>query len=147
VSVELAWYVPGRVIYTPGTPIKQEIAIRNAMVLEWLETEGEPPLVHVLIDHTNRYNTGQLREQTSARVADYVNLDNEEVRQKLLAHPLLGWIISVATPNPALKMAGTISSQQRNYRWHSVDTLRYALEFLNDRDSSLPDLKTIQKPL
>jgi hypothetical protein len=45
---------------------------------------------------------------------------------------MLGWVLS-NTPTSALKMAGTVMSQQSNYRWRSFDTLDDALEFLPAR--------------
>lgn len=141
--VQLSWYLPGRIILSSGTLEPEEIAERNRLLLALIESEGEPPFVHVLIDHTrSAYSEGDL-EAHARSLSAYVKLDHEEVREKLLHHSRLGWVVSVATPTASLKMAGTISSQQRNYRWHSVDTFDEALEFLQSRDTTLPNLKHV----
>ena len=139
-SVQLSWYLDGRIIYTVGTDDTSIISERNAHILELLETEAKPPMVHIIIDHTNQYTSEQLTQQPK-NMGYYLKVDNDDVRKKLHAHPQLGWVISVATPNVAMKMAGTVSSQQNSYRWHSVDTLEDALNFLQARDQSLPLLE------
>ncbi len=138
-DIVLSWLVPGRIIYTPGTADRDLIAARNGLILEMIESEGQPPMIHTIVDHTNRYSAEDLSSQ-SRSLKYYTQLGQEAIREKLLSHPLLGWIISVNTPNMALKMAGTVASQQRNYRWHSTNSLNDALDFLKGRDSSLPDL-------
>ncbi len=115
---------------------------RNGLILDLIESEGEPPMVHTLIDHANRYTPDELVHQPK-KLKYYADLGNEEVRQRLLTHPMMGWVISVATPNVALKLAGVVSSQQRNYRWHSAATLEEALAFLQERDSTLPNLSAL----
>lgn len=142
-GVHLSWYLKGRIIYTPGTLDRDDMVERNRLTLALIEAEGEPPYVHVLIDHSCKEYKAEDLQDRARSLKYYVQLGEEEVRQKLLTHPLFGWVISIATPTASLKMAGTVSSQQRNYRWHSVSTLDEALEFLQSRDPSLPDLKHV----
>ncbi len=142
-TVEISWFLKGRVLYTPGTTVREEMSERNGLILELIESEGKSPLVHTLIDHTNRYNADELVRQPK-RLNYYAELGYEEVRQRLHTHPMFGWVISVATPNVALKLAGTVASQQRNYRWHSTATLEEALDFLQERDVTLPDLHELK---
>jgi hypothetical protein len=59
-AVEVWWYLPGRILYSPGSLLREDIAARNAIALEMIETEGLPPMVHTLIDHTNRYTAEDL---------------------------------------------------------------------------------------
>ena len=40
----------------------------------------------------------------------------------------------------ALKMAGNVVSQQDNYRWRAVDTIQDAFNWLQQVDTTLPDL-------
>jgi len=142
-SVEVCWYLPGRILYSPGSLLKEDIAQRNALVLEMIETEGQPPMVHSLIDHTNRYTAEDLQARPR-QASYYVSLSQDEVRQRLIGHPLLGWVLSINTPTSALKMAGAVMSQQSNYRWRSFDSLDAALDFLQQIDMTLPDLRSIR---
>jgi hypothetical protein len=143
-AAEIWWYVTGRILYSPGSTLKEDIAQRNAMALELIETEGQPPMVHTLIDHTKRYSAEEL--QTLPRqVQYYIFSDGNEVREKLIRHPMLGWVLSINTPTTALKMAGSVISQQDNYRWRHFDTLDEALDFLEQIDTTLGKLPRPQK--
>lgn len=139
--MQAKWLIEGRILRVPGSTSAEVMAERNRLVLEAMESEGKPPMIHCLIDHRNQYTAEQLANQP--KLARNYLLDNDEVRQKLLSHPMLGWVISIATPNIALKMAGTIGSQQANYRWHSVKSFQEALDWLQVHDTTLPDLKTL----
>jgi hypothetical protein len=138
-SVQVWWHVPGRVLYSPGSTAAEDIAERNARVLEMIEREGKPPMVHLLIDHTNRYTPEEL-EKLPKRAQEYMQVDRNELRDRLISHPLMGWVLSVKTPTTAFKLAGAILSQQDHYRWRSMDSLEAALEFLSQMDPTLPSL-------
>lgn len=145
-DIPVVWLLPGRICYSPGHADTRAMAIRNRKVLSLIESEGQKPFVHNLIDHSNRY-TPQERAQQEQRLQYYMSIPNDDdIRDRLLSHPMLGWVISIATPNTGLKMAGAVISQQRNYRWHSVDTIAEALAFLQARDPSLPDLSDLVIP-
>jgi len=144
-TVEVGWLLPGRVLYSPGTTDRDAMGERNARTLALIEAEGQPPLVHSIIDHSSRYTPDEIAQQPK-QFMYYTTLGSDEVRQRLLNHPMLGWVISVATPNAGLKMAGAVASQQHNYRWHSVPTLEDAFAFLQERDVSLPDLSAYWQP-
>ena len=58
-------------------------------------------MVHCLIDHTNQY-TEEVLEKQPCKARDYVVVNND-ARQKLVKHPMLGWIISIATPNVCIE--------------------------------------------
>jgi hypothetical protein len=138
---KVEWLIEGRLMRVPGSTDRDVMAYRNQLMLEAIEALGQPPMVHCLIDHTNQYSAEDFASQPR-RVRDYM-MENDEVRQKLLSHPLLGWIMSVATPNVSLKMAGNIQSQKDEYRWRSVDSIQQALEWLQKVDKTLPDLSTL----
>ncbi len=138
-SVTVSWFLKGRIAYSPGSLMIEDLHNRYELLLALIDSEGQPPMIHTLIDHTDRYTVEELQAQPK-KLKYYSSFGDEEVRQKLHNHPMLGWIISIATPGIALKMAGTVASQQRNYRWHSVATIEEALDFLQERDDTLPDL-------
>lgn len=131
------WLIPGRVLYAPGTTDTAIMAERTRLTLELIEKSGQPPMVHTLIDHRNRYTPEQIASQPKSMTA-YTKFADDAIRERLIAHPLFGWVISVATPNMGLKMAGR--SQSRHYRWHSVDTWAEAIHFLMERDTTLTEL-------
>jgi hypothetical protein len=141
-AVQISWLVKGRVIYAAGTLDRDEIIERNRLSYALIEAEGQPPMVHILIDHSNRYTAEDLQHQIRS-LSHYVKLDSDDQNEQLIKHPLLGWILSIANPSQSLKMAGAVRSQQYNYRWHSVDTLEDALDFLQERDGTLPDLRAL----
>jgi hypothetical protein len=140
-AMKVQWLIEGRIMRVPGSTSKEVMAERNRLVLEAIEEAGQAPMVHCLIDHRNQYSAEDLAAQPKLMRA-YV-MDDDELRQKLLTHPMLGWVISIATPNTALKMAGTVSSQKDNYRWHSVPTFQEAVKWLESHDTSLPDLSIL----
>jgi hypothetical protein len=134
--VEVRWHVQGRILYSPGSVELEDIAARNAIVLEMIEQGGKPPLVHLIIDHTNRYTPEEIKNQP-IRYAHYLKVDRNEVRERLLKNPLLGWVLSIAMPNIGLKTAAVVLSQKDNYRWRNFNTLEEAFEFLETVDSTL----------
>ena len=139
---EIRWFLKGKIVYSPGTPDAALISQRNRKVLEMIEAEGEGPLVHSLIDHIHSYGEPELTPQPRT-MSYYIDLNDKEVQDRLIAHPMLGWVISIATPGAALKMAGTVISQQKNYRWRSVADVDAALALLQEMDSTLPDLQAV----
>ena len=144
-EMKVEWLIEGRLMRVPGSLDKDVMAYRNQIVLEAIETEGKPPMVHCLIDHRNQYTSEQLASQSN-RLRDYL-MDNNEVRQKLLNHPMLGWVLSIATPNQGLKMAGTVQSQKDEYRWRSLATVQEAFDWLQKVDTTLPDLSDLSEAL
>jgi hypothetical protein len=140
-AMQAKWLIEGRILRVPGSTSAEVMAERNRLVLEAIEAEGKAPLVHCLIDHRNQYTAEQLSSQP--KLARNYLLPDDEVRQKLLTHEMLGWVISIATPNVALKMAGTVMSQRDKYRWHTVKSFREAIEWLQSHDTTLPDLSTL----
>ncbi len=138
-QIPVHWLIPGRILYSPGTIDLSLILNRARLSLHMIETEGQPPMIHTLIDHTNQYTPEEIKQQP-LKLTYYMQLVDDEVREQLLAHPRLGWTISIATPNIGMKTAGAVISQRKNYRWHSVATLADALYFIQQRDTTLPDL-------
>lgn len=139
--IQVEWLIEGRLLRVPGTTNREMMTYRNRLVLEAIERQGSKPMVHVLIDHRTSCTSGDEEAQPrSAR--DYI-LDHDEIRERLLSNPLLGWVISVATPNAGLKMAGTVTSQRDAYRWRSVATMEEALDWLQQVDGTLPNLSAL----
>jgi hypothetical protein len=141
-ELKVEWLIEGRLMRVPGTLDRDVMAYRNHLVLAAIEATGKPPMVHCLIDHSNQYTPEQLADQPR-RVTDYM-MTHDEVREKLLNHPLLGWVMSVATPNMGLKMAGTVQSQKDSYRWRTVASIQAALDWLQKVDVTLPDLSELE---
>lgn len=142
-EMRVQWLVPGRVLRVPGSTDRDVIVLRNRLLLAAIHNEGKKPLVHCIIDHRNQYSPAQLQRQP-LQMRYYMDTNDEIARARLIENPMLGWIISVAIPNVAMKMAASVLSQQRNYRWREVDTLEDAFEWLEKVDSTLPNLAQMQ---
>lgn len=136
-AFELSWYLPGRVLYTRHDPDPAVVIARNQHLLQLLETEGQPPQVHLLIDYTGRgitYDTLQLWGiiHRSPHSPDY-----QQLLQKLAAHPLMGWVVGVACQDPRMRVASTITATRYNIRRHDEPTMELALKFLKRMDPTL----------
>lgn len=138
-EMRVEWLVPGRVLRVPGSTDQDVIVLRNRMLLTAINNEGQKPLVHCIIDHRNQYSAAQVQRQP-LQMRYYMESADETTREKLLSNPMLGWVISVAIPNVAMKMAASVVSQQKNYRWRDVETIEAAFDWLSKVDSTLPDL-------
>lgn len=138
-NIDVSWYVPGRVLYGAGSLDRDQMLARNRQFLEVMQAEGQPPQVHFLIDHNGRYTPRDLLRPPHL-MHYYINLGDDEIREKLVTHPLCGWVMSIGTPTTALKMAGAATSKRHQYQWKTVKTLDEALAFLKRQDESLRDL-------
>jgi len=139
-SLEVKWYLPGRIIYSYDVLSVPDRIERNRQVLRLLTTEGQPPTVHLLIDFSS---TGHGNYTTGLQAMIERQETNEELKQltqQIAEHPLFGWVVSIGEQNRPLTAAATVLANKLKYRRRSVATLQDALEFLKQVDSSLADL-------
>ena len=102
-----------------------------------VETEGQPPYVHMLID----FSTTQVFSYT-ARMNETLEgyRTTEELvklRERLVQNPLLGWVVSVGMKSEGLKAMSIVLANEGRYKQHNSDTLEDALLFLKSVDESL----------
>lgn len=136
-TTDVSWYLPGRIIYCYDVLAVEERIARNRKILHLMDTEGQPPAVHTLIDFSStdhgNYATG-LQDMIDLHES---NDDLRAVREALVQHPLQGWIISVGARNPALTANANVMAGRMHYNRRSVDTLEDAIAFLKKIDNTL----------
>lgn len=86
------------------------------------------PLVHGIHDHR------QTSQIPSAK---------DLMKIKSGSHPRVGWLVFVGLDNKLLKFFVSTTGQVLKLRVRFMDTIEEALAFLQDMDSTLPDLKAI----
>lgn len=105
-------------------------------------------------DELRRYDAeaGAMLDQVTKplvhTIFDYSHLKRLPALQDMLAlksgkHPKVGWVIFCSVPNPMLKFVASATSQIFRLRLRFVDTTDQALAFLQDVDSTLPDLSGV----
>ena len=136
-TVEVRWYLPGRILYCYDVYSVEERIERNRKILHLMDTEGQPPKVHTLIDFSST-DYGNY----PANLQDMIDLheSNDELRagrDALVQHPLQGWIISIGARNQTLTSNANVMAGRMHYNRRSVDTLEDALTFLQKIDNTL----------
>lgn len=138
--IPVAWHLPGRILYTYPAVTTEEMLSRERQVLKLLQNEGQPPLVHLLIDCTApewKYHRTTLKE-ADARLRTNEELQN--LRNTIIMNPMFGWVISFGALNPSVQTVSGVMSIRNGYRRHVVETLPEAYEFLVNVDPSLEGL-------
>jgi len=138
-SVDVHWYLPGYIIYSYDELTVENRTERNRKIWQLLETGGQPPKVHVLIDFNSTGHGNYTMNLQKMTERQETNPELKQSVQQLAEHPLLGWVVSIGEGNPALTTAATVLAVRNKYRRQSVATLADALEFLKRADSSLID--------
>ena len=127
-AIEIKWLLPGRIVYIAnrGTITVDELQNESRQLIEFLD-EGEGPLVHLLTDVT------ELGEFPIS-----VGLLNRTSVEPL-RHPRMGWLV-VITNNRMLKYLGSMVTGLSSVRYRAFTSVDEGLAFLNEVDSTLPDL-------
>ena len=122
----ISWYLEGRVVITEHfqavTP--EDVAQMDKEYVAHLE-QSDAALVHFLFD---------LRQHDS--VPDLKTMSHMEFTK----HPRFGWTIVVGNINPITRFLVSTVAQINKARFRSFTTMEDALLFLQEMDSSLPDL-------
>jgi hypothetical protein len=120
------WYVENRVVITEHfhTVTIEEVAQMDKEYVTLLE-QSDAALVHFLFD---------LRQHDS--VPDLKTMSHMEFTK----HPRFGWSIVVGHINPITRFLVSTVAQINKARFRSFTTMEDALHFLQEIDSSLPDL-------
>ena len=122
----ISWYVEGRVVITEHfqAVTTEEVAQMDKAYVTLLE-QSDAVLVHFLFD---------LRQHDS--VPDLKTMSHMEFTK----HPRFGWTIVVGHINPITRFLVSTVAQINKARFRSFTTMEDALRFLQEMDSSLPDL-------
>lgn len=86
------------------------------------------PLVHGIHDHSR---------------AEHIPSAKDLMKVKSGNHPRVGWLIIVGLDNKLMKFFVSATGQVFGLRLRFMDTVAEALAFLQDVDSTLPDLQSI----
>jgi hypothetical protein len=122
------WYLPGRVILSQniGDVTVDDMMQVDQPLVDLIEA-GEAPLVHVIVDCSEM-------GQAPRRVKTFTETQWPK-------HDGLGWTIVVALNNRLLEFVAGTAARVLRMRVRFVRTLAEARAFLNDVDSTLPDLE------
>ena len=127
-TFEMGWLEPGRVVFVKfrGEMTVEEIHEESQQLIEYLDN-GASPLVHSLVDLTTLDNF-----PINVGVLNRATVDS-------LRHPRLGWTVLI-TDNRMVKYLGAMVTGLSGVRYRTFTSLNEALTFLNEVDSTLPDL-------
>lgn len=137
-TISVFWHLPGRILYTYPAATAEDMLAREKQILHLLETEGQPPQVHLLIDCTA---PEWKHHHTTIKEADTRLRTNDELRRMrhaIITHPLFGWVVSFGALDPSVQTVSGVMSIRNGYRRHVVETLDDARIFLKRVDPSLP---------
>ncbi len=127
--VGLAWLVEGHLILAKGWYAlkSEELADFDARVLAML-TQSQKPLVHGIHDYSEA--------QAMPPIKDLIQIKSGQ-------HPKIGWVIVVGLHDRMMKFFVSIALQIFRVRVRFMDSVQEGLDFLQDVDSTLPDLVSI----
>ena len=121
------WLVDGQVICVQfsKTVNRDQIHEMNRICIDLLDTKGQPPAVHVIID--------------VSLVAHYErNMMNIELlHNNLQPHPLVGWILIIDPyPNAIIRFVGMTLCSLMKFHYHTTKTLDEAIAFITPKLSN-----------
>jgi hypothetical protein len=87
--------------------------------------EASVPLTHAIYDYSNAEAQPSLKELSTLKSG---------------SHPKVGWLMFVGVPNPFVKFLLSITVQLMRARLRFFDTFEEAKQFIQEMDSTLPDL-------
>lgn len=141
---DVRWYLKGHILYCQDVFNAEEMTRRNTNALNLLESEGKPPYVHMLIDFAST-NTADfdadvrelVRRSTSSKAF-------ADARDKLVRHPLFGWVVVFNIHDRNINAGGKIVAMQYNYKRKEVDSLPEAINFLKQVDPNIASIFSTQ---
>ncbi len=123
----IEWLVDKRVIYaTMSGEVDYDLTDNLTGAVAQFLDEGQPPLVHLIIDVLNVDNLS-------------INiLSAKKFTDRYMNHPLLGWGIMI-TANPMLKFIGAVATGATKTRYRTFGSKEEAFTFLAEIDSTVRD--------
>ncbi len=125
----ISWLVEGRVVlvYMAGSPDLEEASVFDQEIRSYLQ-EATAPLAHVIL------NVSELEQLPSLTTLSKFHWPR---------HPKTGWMVVYPQPNRITGFVMSVASQLFNARFRPFDTLDETLAFLQEVDSTLPDLSNV----
>ncbi len=126
-SSQVSWLLENRVILTfnQGVVSDQDMFDNDQPITDYLD-QCTAPLIHMVVDHRNGIGS-----PSSKALA----------QQHWPKHPKMGWLIMVGMANPFQKFVVAVTSNFFKTRLRMFNTMDEALDFLNEVDSTLPQLR------
>ncbi len=123
---QISWYVEGRVVLSEHLQAAtlEDVARMDAEYLVLLE-QSDAPLVHFIFDMSQQDSVPDLKTMSS---------------MQFTKHPRFGWSLVVGHLNPITRFLVSTVAQINKARFRSFTHREDALRFLQEMDSSLPDL-------
>jgi hypothetical protein len=111
-------------IVTWGKVGPDDLIIYDQNVIRILD-EATVPLLHAIYDYTHAEALPSLKDLSTLKSGN---------------HPKVGWSVFVGVPNPFIKFLVSVTVQIMRARLRFFDTFDEAKQFIQEMDSSLPDL-------
>jgi hypothetical protein len=129
VSVGVTWLVEGHLLLLNswGHVNVNELAAMDTRINEML-TNSTVPLVHGIHDHSKALQIPSAKDLMKVKAGH---------------NPRVGWLIIIGLDNKLMKFFVSVAGQVLNIRLRFMNTLDEALSFLQEVDSTLPDLKSL----
>jgi len=128
-SIGVTWLVEGHLLLLNswGDVNVAELAAMDSRINEML-TSSKVPLVHGIHDHS---------------LALKIPSAKDLMKVKAGQNPRVGWLIIIGLDNKLMKFFVSVAGQVLNIRLRFMNSLDEALAFLQDMDSTLPNLKAV----
>jgi hypothetical protein len=132
--IQLNWYLENRVLLLTGDgeSSDQDLLDLDQPMINCLN-QCNVPLVHLIIDQRNAPPIPASKVAAQIKVATQL---------KWPKHPRYGWAIMIGKMNPLQRLVVTVASNFFKARQRSFETMKEGLDFLNEVDSTLPDLRS-----
>jgi hypothetical protein len=111
-------------IVTWGKVDSQDLVAYDQNVIRIMD-EASVPLLHAIYDYTHAEALPSLKDLSTLKSGN---------------HPKVGWSVFVGVPNPFIKFLVSVTVQIMRARLRFVDTFEEAKAFMQEVDSTLPDL-------
>jgi len=129
VSIGVTWLVEGHLLLLNswGKVNAEELAAMDDRIETMLES-SPVPLMHGIHDHSK---------------AEQIPSAKDLMKVKSGKHPRVGWLIIVGLDDKLMKFFVAATGQVLGLRLRFMSTIEEAFAFLQDMDSTLPDLKSL----
>jgi len=136
-TAQVRWYLEGRILRITGCITRDDFRERDRIILDFLDTGGKAPGVHLLLD--NSPLTGaeyQAFLQGFREYSDEIFARTHPELRRVSSHYLLGWVISIAAPEA--RYLGEAIARAGQLKRRECATVAEAIEFLKSVDETLP---------
>jgi hypothetical protein len=125
-SIQLSWYLENRVmlLVNHDQNTDQDMLAIDQPMINYLN-QSNAPLVHVIMDNIGSTYTPSIKVLKTLQYPK---------------HPRLGWLILIGLINPFQRFIAAVVTTFFKTRLRMVNTMDEALDFLNEVDSTLPEL-------